>query len=121
MQAIGGQWIVDAYECDIESLQSVDRVCEFSREIVALLGLHILGTPQVHRFPYPHGVTSLYLLSESHLAVHTYPEHQHATINLVCCRPHVDVDFRRWVRDHFSAQVVDVQWIPRGTRSASPV
>lgn len=121
VQALGGQWIIDAYECDAETLQDTDRIREFSQEVVDLLGLTVLGKPQIHQFPHPHGVTALYLLSESHLAIHTYPEHQHATINVVCCRPHVSADFQSLVRDYFSAQVADVQWMPRGTRNASTV
>ena len=33
------------------------------------------------------GVTGLLLLTESHLACHTYPEHAFAAFDLYCCRP----------------------------------
>ncbi len=42
--------------------------------MIAALGLAVVGAPQVHHFGGPGGVTALYLLSESHLACHTYPE-----------------------------------------------
>jgi S-adenosylmethionine decarboxylase len=34
----------------------------------------------------PQGYTSLVLLAESHLAVHTYPEHKSMTVDLYSCR-----------------------------------
>jgi S-adenosylmethionine/arginine decarboxylase-like enzyme len=47
----------------------------------------------VHRFT-PAGVTGLGLLAESHLAVHTWPEHGYAAVDLLTCRPAgtLDVD-----------------------------
>ena len=39
-----------------------------------------------HKFGGEGGVTGLIMLTESHLACHTYPEYQTATFNLYCCR-----------------------------------
>lgn len=37
-----------------------------------------------HHFE-PHGYTALFLLSESHLAIHTFPEHRQSYIELTSC------------------------------------
>ena len=84
--SVGGQWIVDASGCDAKSLQSLATIQSICNDVIDSLGLKVVGEPQSHIFGPPHGVTALYLLSESHLAVHTYPEHAVATFNLVCCR-----------------------------------
>src|SRR5215470_4569264 len=39
-----------------------------------------------HRFE-PHGVTGVALLAESHVAVHTWPEHRHAILDVLSCGP----------------------------------
>lgn len=38
----------------------------------------------------PHGVTILYLLAESHLSIHTYPEHGFCAIDCYTCGEDVD-------------------------------
>lgn len=38
----------------------------------------------------PHGLTILYLLSESHLSVHTFPERKYIAIDLYTCREYKD-------------------------------
>lgn len=59
------------------------RACE---QIIADLDLRVIGEAAWHEFPPPGGVTGLFLLTESHLACHTYPELGIATFNLYCCR-----------------------------------
>ncbi len=83
----GSEWIVDALDCDPTVLGSLNTMRSVCDTIVADLGLHVLGTPQWHQFARPPGVTGLYLLSESHLTCHTFPECGLATLNLFCCRP----------------------------------
>ena len=40
---------------------------------------------QIHKKFKPYGYTGLWLLSESHFAIHTFPEHQKAYIELSSC------------------------------------
>ncbi|TWT51795.1 S-adenosylmethionine decarboxylase proenzyme precursor [Allorhodopirellula solitaria] len=56
----------------------------------------------------------LYLLSESHLAVHTYPEHALATFDFVCCREDVDWPWDAELRAGLGARDVHVRRLPRG-------
>ncbi|MBI4368866.1 MAG: S-adenosylmethionine decarboxylase [Elusimicrobia bacterium] len=41
---------------------------------------------QRHRFS-PDGLTATYILKESHLVCHTWPEHHAAVLELFCCHP----------------------------------
>lgn len=83
---VGCEWIVDAHGCDSLRLKDLELMQGLCQRIVDDLELKVVGYPQWHQFPGFAGVTGLYLLSESHLACHTYPEHQLATFNLYCCR-----------------------------------
>jgi S-adenosylmethionine decarboxylase len=78
----GTEWLVDAFGCDPVRLASAAALRDLSDCVIEQLGLHVLGSPVVHQFPAPGGVTGLYLLSESHWAWHTYPESELATYNL---------------------------------------
>lgn len=84
---VGTEWLIDAYGCSSERLADPQVLQGLCQEILQGLGLHVVGQGHWHRFPAPGGVTALFLLTESHLSLHTYPEHGVATINLYCCRP----------------------------------
>ena len=82
----GIEWLVDAHGCAPERLRDRARVVALLDRIVAELDLHVVSTI-VHPFPTPGGITALYLLAESHLAIHTFPETGVATLNVYCCTP----------------------------------
>jgi len=42
-----------------------------------------------HEFE-PQGFTAIYLLSESHISIHTYPENNYAAIDIYTCRQYPD-------------------------------
>ena len=54
-------------------------------DISSGLGLRSLNE-MFHQFD-PRGVTGVLLLAESHIAVHTWPEHNHAIVELLTCKP----------------------------------
>tara|TARA_A100001391_G_scaffold204897_1_gene202353 strand:- start:1075 stop:1539 length:465 start_codon:yes stop_codon:yes gene_type:complete len=112
--SVGTQWVIDASGCELEKLQSVELIAAFCQRVIDSLGLHVIGTPASHRFDAPHGVTMLYLLSESHLAVHTYPEHGLATFNFVCCREHAEWPWERELQIALGARTVFIRVLRRG-------
>ncbi|MEY2930847.1 MAG: S-adenosylmethionine decarboxylase proenzyme precursor [Pseudomonadota bacterium] len=113
----GTEWLVDAFGCDPVRLASPAALIALSDGVIARLGLHVLGSPAVHHFPPPGGVTGLYLLSESHWAWHTYPESELATFNLYCCRARPPLDWSAVLGAALGAQSVDVKSVPRGLGS----
>jgi S-adenosylmethionine decarboxylase len=85
--SVGTEWLVDAEECDPARLRDLGAVRGVIERLVHALDLHVIGEGHWHVFPGQGGVTGLYLLTESHVACHTYPEVRAATFNLYCCRP----------------------------------
>lgn len=83
--------------------------------LVVTLSLKVVGQPQWHVFPEPGGVTGLALLSESHLAIHTFPEHAYAALSVYSCRPHRAPDFPALMQTWLGAQGAVVRELPRGT------
>lgn len=110
----GTEWIVDAHGCEAGRLcdpAALRRLCD---GVIAALALTVIGEPQVHRFGGPGGVTALYLLAESHLACHTYPESGVATFNLYCCRERAAVDWPTLLAEALGATRVTVTTVARG-------
>jgi S-adenosylmethionine decarboxylase len=86
------------------------------------LGLHPVGDAVWHRFPSPGGITGLWLLAESHLTVHTFPEFGSACVNLFCCTPREPWDWSLRLRELLGAEEVRVRSVSRAyAPSAAPV
>jgi S-adenosylmethionine decarboxylase len=120
MLTVGTEWLVEASGCDAEALCDVERLGGVFARAVEELGLCVVGRPLWHKFPGPGGVTGLALLTESHLACHTYPEFGVATFNLYCCheRPAWDWDAR--LRELLGACEVRVRSFAREAADAPP-
>ncbi|HKE18481.1 MAG TPA: S-adenosylmethionine decarboxylase [Kofleriaceae bacterium] len=110
----GVEWIVDAHGCDPARLRDRSAVRALLDRVVAELDLRVLGEPLVHAFEPPGGVTALYLLTESHLCCHTYPESGVATFNLYCCRERAPWPWAAALAEALGAARVDVRRQPRG-------
>lgn len=110
----GIEWIIDAHDCHPDALRDLAGVQRFCGQIVAELHLHVVGEPAWHQFPWPAGVTGLFLLTESHLAVHTYPELGLATFNLYCCRARPVWPWAHRLEQAWGAKHVIVRQVRRG-------
>src|SRR5512145_2926894 len=110
----GLQWLVDAHGCTAEALRSRDRLEALFARIVSELGLHPAGDAVWHVFPGEGGVTGLLLLTESHLACHTFPERGFAAFNLYCCRPRREWPWAERLEEALGARTVSVRKVERG-------
>jgi len=114
VSSTGVEWIVDASECQARLLTDLTTLRSICESVIADLGLQVIGEPQCHVFPDPGGVTCLYLLSESHLACHTYPEYQFATFNLYCCRHREPWSWGEELATRLGSRHIEVQQVKRG-------
>jgi S-adenosylmethionine decarboxylase len=117
MLTVGTEWLIEAAGCDPEALRDVSRLRGVFARAVRELGLSVVGRPQWHKFPGEGGVTGLALLSESHLACHTYPEFGLATFNLYCCRERPAWAWAERLKEMLGAHAVEV----RSVRRAAPL
>jgi S-adenosylmethionine decarboxylase len=77
------------------------------------LGLRPIGAGQWHVFPAPGGITGMLLLAESHLTVHTFPEHRSLCLNLFCCTPRPTWPFAERLAEMIGAERVAVRHVDR--------
>ncbi len=110
---LGTEWLVDASGCDPAALADVNRLQEVFTRIITDLDLHVLGEIAWHEFASPNGVSGLALLSESHLACHTYPEFRAATFNLYCCRERTSWPWEQMLKEMLGAREVNVRAFER--------
>jgi len=112
--ATGSEWIVDALGCRAEALRSIAVLEALFGRIVADLALRPVQPAVWHQFPGEGGLTGLLLLSESHLACHTFPERGFAALNLYCCRERPEWDWSRGLASALGAREVTVRRVRRG-------
>ncbi|HEX7153977.1 MAG TPA: S-adenosylmethionine decarboxylase [Thermoanaerobaculia bacterium] len=110
---VGSEWLVEAAGCRADALRSVDTLGVLFERIVAELSLNTLHEPRFHVFPGEGGVTGFVMLTESHLACHTYPEYGVITINLYCCRPRPEWAWQTRLAEILGAAEVRVRVLER--------
>lgn len=85
----GKHMIIDLKEIKNHALiHDLDKIKILLDTICEKYDFSILNKSE-HKFE-PEGITILYLLSESHLSVHTFPEKQYVAIDLYTCRDYAD-------------------------------
>jgi len=117
----GREWLVEAFGCEAGRLTSIGTLQRLFDAAVQELALHPVGAPVWHQFPAPGGITGLWLLAESHLTVHTFPEFGSACLNLFCCTPRPEWAWPERLADLLGATEVRVRRLSRAYGAAEPV
>ena len=110
--------MLDLYDCPVALLDDA----EFVKQALIDASEHSLTTllKQVtHRF-HPHGVTALGLLAESHIAIHTWPEHRYAGADVFTCGDRADpVRACQFLVRVFEADRYALRQLPRGALAST--
>lgn len=89
MEALGRHLLAEYTGCDPGRLRNLDLVTSAMLEAARVSGATIV-THSFHHFS-PHGVSGAVIIAESHLAIHTWPEHGFAAVDFFSCGT-VDMD-----------------------------
>lgn len=87
-KALGRHILCEAYGCDPEVLNDRRLVEELMVEAALDAGAEVREVA-FHKFA-PQGVSGVVVISESHLAIHTWPEYGYAAIDVFTCGERVD-------------------------------
>jgi len=110
---LGTEWVIDAGGCDPGALANLQQLQAVFQRIISDLDLHVLGEIAWRQFSTTGGLSGLALLSESHLACHTYPEFGAATFNLYCCRERTSWPWVEMLSEMLGAATVNVRVLDR--------
>lgn len=80
----GTHGLLDAYGCPPEVLRDAARLENVLREAASAAGATVLHA-HFHTFGGAGGVSGVLLLAESHISVHTWPEHGFAALDVFVC------------------------------------
>jgi S-adenosylmethionine decarboxylase len=87
----GKHFIASYLDCDLKAMGDLNGLIASMDEAVRSSGATILNQT-AHVFP-PNGLTIVYLLSESHASLHTYPEFGACFVDLFTCGDHCSAKF----------------------------
>lgn len=84
----GKHCILELYRANSDKLNDEAFVRESLAEAARVSHATLLDI-KTHPF-VPHGVTGFALLAESHISIHTWPEHGYAAVDVFTCGTHTD-------------------------------
>ncbi|HHD83813.1 MAG TPA: S-adenosylmethionine decarboxylase proenzyme [Campylobacteraceae bacterium] len=113
MVALGKHILAEFYECDADAINDVRVVEETLLRAAREAKATVIGS-SFHLFE-PHGVSGVVVISESHLAIHSWPEYAYAAVDIFTCGEDVDpmVAFT-CLKEHFGTQNATYQIVQRG-------
>lgn len=109
---IGSHVIVELSGCKFESLNDPDLIKTILVDAIEMSGANIIDYRQ-HQFPVQ-GVSFIFLLSESHLSIHTWPEHGYASIDMYTCGRSNPLSACNYIKEKFNASKIIVSQLKRG-------
>lgn len=113
MKALGRHILAEAYGCDATVLNDLERVEQIMVSAALAAGAEIREVA-FHKFS-PQGVSGVVVISESHLAIHTWPELGYAAVDVFTCGDRVDPQLAcRLICEGFGATNVTASETARG-------
>ena len=114
MEHLGRHVIIELWGCN-DAINDADRVKTAMLDAVKAANATLLNI-YVHTFS-PQGVTGVAVLSESHLSIHTWPEHGYVAADVFTCgettAPQAAAEV---LREAFEATHADIKELTRGVR-----
>lgn len=83
MSQLGQHLIIELIDCPFELINSVETVEKLMNQTADIMGATIVES-RFHNFS-PIGVSGVVIIKESHLTIHTWPEHGYAAVDIFTC------------------------------------
>jgi S-adenosylmethionine decarboxylase proenzyme len=84
---VGKHILLDVKNVESDRLKTVEMIKPFMDKVVEELNLNVVGecSHQIKKDNVSYGATMTYLLSESHLSIHTFVDEGNITIDIFTC------------------------------------
>ena len=120
MNILGLHLLLELKDCNPKLLDDLDYVRGAMIRAANGVGAHIVGE-SFHRFT-PQGVTGILAIAESHISIHTWPEHNYAAAAIFTCGSafHPQKAAEILIRE-LECKQQDITEVRRGLMVAEPV
>ncbi|MGX6591675.1 S-adenosylmethionine decarboxylase [Cetobacterium ceti] len=113
LETLGRHILVEFYNCDEDIMRDPRKIEKYMNEAARIANATIVQSVFHHFNPY--GVSGAVIISESHLAIHTWPEYGYAAVDVFTCGDKIDpwIAFD-YLETMFKADRSESTEIPRG-------
>ncbi|WP_102345320.1 adenosylmethionine decarboxylase [Bacillus sp. Marseille-P3661] len=113
METMGRHVIAELWGCNVEKLNDIKLIEETFVNAALKAGAEIREVA-FHKFA-PQGVSGVVIISESHLTIHSFPEHGYASIDVYTCGDRIDPNVAAdYIADALEASTRENIEVPRG-------
>jgi S-adenosylmethionine decarboxylase len=116
VRTLGHHSLIELSGCDPEKLKRVVGVRRAMLEAARRANGTIVKAV-FHAFS-PWGVSGVVVIAESHLTIHTWPEHGYAAVDVFSCSPKLQQsEVRKWLAKEFGARRTKTVRLRRGPQA----
>lgn len=113
LETLGRHILIEFYNCDEDILKNPEIVETRMNEAAKIANATIVQSVFHHFNPY--GVSGAVIISESHLAIHTWPEYGYAAVDVFTCGDKINPwTAFKFLEDVFVAKRSESIEVPRG-------
>ena len=88
MRKLGKQILAEYYNCDENILGSKKLIDRFLNEAISLSGATTIASTSNTFLSY--GISVVVVIAESHVSIHTWPEHKYAAVDIFTCGGNIE-------------------------------
>ncbi|GAA0611114.1 S-adenosylmethionine decarboxylase proenzyme [Virgibacillus siamensis] len=119
MEIMGRQVIAELWDCNIDILNDINLLERIFVDAAIKAGATVRNV-LFHQFA-PHGVSGVVIISESHLTIHSFPEHGYASIDVYTCGTKIDPTIAvEHIVYALESKTNEIKEIPRGMGPVKP-
>lgn len=113
LETLGRHILIEFYNCDEEILKTPQVIEKRMNEAAKVANATIVQSV-FHNFN-PYGVSGAVIISESHLAIHTWPEYGYAAVDVFTCGDKINPwTAFKYLEEVFKAERSESIEVPRG-------
>ena len=113
MNALGRHLLLELFDCDFDAISNLDTVK--SALVEAAKRAHATIVDVVFHEFNPFGISGVVVIAESHLSIHTWPEHRYAAVDIFSCGDVLEPEVAaNYLVDQFGAERTAVVEVQRG-------
>ncbi|MFJ5768334.1 adenosylmethionine decarboxylase [Psychrobacillus sp. NPDC096426] len=112
METMGRHIIAELWECDFDKLNDMQFIEQTFVDAALKSGAEVREVA-FHKFA-PQGVSGVVIISESHLTIHSFPEHGYASIDVYTCGDLDPSIAANYIADALNAGIRETIEMPRG-------
>lgn len=117
METFGRHVIAELWDCDFDILNNIDEIERIFVDAALHSGAEVREVA-FHKFA-PQGVSGVVIISESHLTIHSFPEHGYASVDVYTCGDRIDPNVAvEYIAEKLGSRSTELKQLSRGIRQS---